>query len=66
LPRALSGSDLPGPELVAGVIADALEEEQPVLRRQVGADAEMVVAARESMSYEQFYATMRELLGLDW
>jgi NAD(P)-dependent dehydrogenase (short-subunit alcohol dehydrogenase family) len=63
----LSGRDEPpGPELVAAAIAEALEEEQPALRRPVGADAEMVVAARESMSYEQFYATMREMLGVDW
>ena len=27
-----------------------------MLRRPVGADAEMVVVVRESMSYEQFYA----------
>ena len=62
----LSGGDPPGPELVAAAIADALEAEEPVLRHPVGADAEMVVAARESMSYEQFIASMRDLLGLDW
>lgn len=62
----LSPGDPPGPELVAVAIADALEEDEPVLRRPVGADAEMVVAARESMTYEQFIASMRELLGLDW
>jgi NAD(P)-dependent dehydrogenase (short-subunit alcohol dehydrogenase family) len=63
----LSGDgELPGPELVAGAIADALEEDQPVLRHPVGADAEMVVAARDSMSYEQFISTMREMLGIDW
>jgi NAD(P)-dependent dehydrogenase (short-subunit alcohol dehydrogenase family) len=62
----LSGGDPPGPELVAAAIADALEDEEPVLRHPVGADAEMVVAARESMSYEQFVASMRDLLGLDW
>jgi NAD(P)-dependent dehydrogenase (short-subunit alcohol dehydrogenase family) len=56
----------PGPELVAGAIADALEEDPPVLRHPVGADAEMVIAARDSMSYEQFISTMREMLGLDW
>ena len=60
------GGELPGPELVAGAIADALEEDAPVLRHPVGADAEMVVAARDSMSYEQFYASLQELLGLNW
>jgi NAD(P)-dependent dehydrogenase (short-subunit alcohol dehydrogenase family) len=58
--------ELPGPELVAGAIADALEEDPPVLRHPVGADAEMVVAARDSMTYEQFISTMREMLGIDW
>jgi hypothetical protein len=63
----LSGDGaLPGPELVAGAIADALEEDAPVLRHPVGADAEMVVAARDSMGYEQFISTMREMLGIDW
>jgi len=62
----LAGGDPPGPELVAATIADALEAEEPTLRHPVGADAEMVVAARDSMSYEQFVASMRELLGLDW
>ena len=56
----------PGPELVAGAIADALEEDEPHLRHPVGPDAEMVVAVRDSMSYEEFIATMREFLGLDW
>ena len=60
------GGGRPGPELVAGAIAEALEAEAPLLRHPVGADAEMVVAARDSMSYEQFIATMREFLGLDW
>ena len=60
------GGPIPGPELVAGVIADSLEEDEPHLRHPVGADAEMVVAARDSMPYEQFISTMREFLGLDW
>jgi NAD(P)-dependent dehydrogenase (short-subunit alcohol dehydrogenase family) len=60
------GAAIPGPELVAGVIADALESDEVRLRYPVGADAEMVVAARDSMGYEQFISTMREMLGLDW
>jgi NAD(P)-dependent dehydrogenase (short-subunit alcohol dehydrogenase family) len=60
------GGQPPGPELVANAIADALEEDEPHLRHPVGADAEMVVAARDSMGYEQFITTMREFLGLDW
>jgi len=60
------GGDPPGPELVAGAIADALEQDTPRLRHPVGADAEMVVAARESMTYEDFYASMQQILALDW
>ena len=41
--QALRRRRAPGPELVAGAIADALEEDQPLLRHPVGADAEMVV-----------------------
>ena len=63
----LSGDGaLPGPELVAGAIADSLDESEPHLRHPVGADAEMIVAARDSMGYEQFISTMREFLGIDW
>jgi len=60
------GVEPPGPELVAAAIADALEQDAPKLRNPVGADAEMVVAARESMTYEDFYAAMQQLLGIDW
>jgi len=45
----LTGGDPPGPELVATAIADALEEDKPVLGRPVGADAEEVGAARGAM-----------------
>src|SRR5262249_54218954 len=47
----LQGDGPPGPELVAAAIADALEEEEPTLRHPVGADAEMIVGLRDSMSY---------------
>jgi NAD(P)-dependent dehydrogenase (short-subunit alcohol dehydrogenase family) len=56
----------PGPELVAAAIADALEEDDPKLRRPVGADAEMILSLRESMSYEEFVGTVRGTLGIDW
>ena len=38
-------------------------------RREVLDDldvVEMVVAARETMRYEQIYASMQDLLGIDW
>jgi len=55
-----------GPELVAVAIAEALEAEDPPLRHPVGADAEMIIGTRDSMPYEQFLATMKAFLGLDW
>jgi NAD(P)-dependent dehydrogenase (short-subunit alcohol dehydrogenase family) len=56
----------PGPELVASAIADALESETSPLRIPVGQDAELVAAAREGSSYEQFEAAMRAALQVDW
>jgi short-subunit dehydrogenase len=56
----------PGPELVASVIADALESNRRQLRWPVGNDAEMVAAARQGMSYDEFEAAMRQVLELDW
>ena len=64
----LSGDGDPqGPELVAVAIADALEaKDPPPLRHPVGADADMIIGTRDSMPYEQFLATMKAFLGLDW
>jgi NAD(P)-dependent dehydrogenase (short-subunit alcohol dehydrogenase family) len=63
----LGGSAPPGPEPVAVVIADALEsEDQARVRWPVGADAEMVLAVRASSTDEEFEATMRGTLGLEW
>jgi NAD(P)-dependent dehydrogenase (short-subunit alcohol dehydrogenase family) len=53
-------------DAVVQVIADAVESESPQLRYPVGADAEMVCAARASMSDEEFEAAMRATLGLEW
>jgi len=60
------GEPAPGPELVASVIADALETDRKQLRWPVGNDAAMVVAARQGMTYDEFEVAMREVLGLDW
>jgi NADP-dependent 3-hydroxy acid dehydrogenase YdfG len=56
----------PGPELVAGVIADVIEDDGAVLRHPVGDDAELVIGTRSSMEFEEFETTMRAVLGLDW
>jgi NAD(P)-dependent dehydrogenase (short-subunit alcohol dehydrogenase family) len=56
----------PGPELVASVIADAIESDRKQLRWPVGTDAELVAAARQGTSYDEFEAAMRQVLQLDW
>jgi short-subunit dehydrogenase len=61
-----AGEDPPGPELVATVIADALESDVKKLRWPVGNDAEMIAAARQGMSYDEFEAAMRQVLAIDW
>ena len=56
----------PGPELVAGVIADVIEDDGAVLRHPVGDDAQLVIGTRSQMEFEEFETTMRGVLGLDW
>ena len=63
---AASGGEPQHPDLVARVIADAIESGNSKRRWPAGADAEMIVGARESLGYEQFESTMREMLKLDW
>lgn len=60
------GQPVPGPELVASVIADALESDEHHLRWPVGSDAELIAAARQGASYDDFEAGMRKVLALDW
>jgi NAD(P)-dependent dehydrogenase (short-subunit alcohol dehydrogenase family) len=60
------GEPAPGPELVATKICDALEEESGPLRLPVGADAELIAASRQAASYDDFEATMRSYLQIDW
>jgi len=63
----LRGDDSPaGAEPVAQVIADAVEGTEDKLRWPVGADADMVLAARNSMDDATFEATMRQALELTW
>lgn len=56
----------PGPELVAQTIADAVEGKEQKLRWPVGDDAKLVIDVRTSMNDEDFEATMRQTLQLDW
>jgi NAD(P)-dependent dehydrogenase (short-subunit alcohol dehydrogenase family) len=64
----LMGTDAEQPtgEVVAQTIADAVEGRERKLRWLVGADAELVMAVRRQMNDEDFEATMREQLKLDW
>jgi NAD(P)-dependent dehydrogenase (short-subunit alcohol dehydrogenase family) len=60
------GQPVPGPELVASVIADALASDQHRLRWPVGSDAELISSARQGTSYDDFEAAMRQVLNLEW
>jgi NAD(P)-dependent dehydrogenase (short-subunit alcohol dehydrogenase family) len=60
------GEAASGPEPVAQVIADAVEGTEDKLRWPVGSDADMVLAARNSMDDATFEATMRGVLDLTW
>ena len=64
--RLRGDGDAPGPELVAGVIADVIEDPESVLRHPVGEDAHMVIGTRSQMEFEEFETTMRGVLGLTW
>jgi NAD(P)-dependent dehydrogenase (short-subunit alcohol dehydrogenase family) len=59
-------SGRPGPELVAAAIADAIEDPATPLRVPVGADAEMVLGARQQLDDTAFEAAMRHALDLTW
>ncbi len=55
----------PDAQLVADtIVAAATTDISPRLRWPVGTDAELVIAAKDSMSFEDFEAAMRDLL--DW
>jgi NAD(P)-dependent dehydrogenase (short-subunit alcohol dehydrogenase family) len=56
----------PGPELVAGAIADAIEDDATPLRVPVGADAEMVLGMRAQLDDARFESLMRATLDLTW
>jgi NAD(P)-dependent dehydrogenase (short-subunit alcohol dehydrogenase family) len=64
--RLVGPGGRPGPELVAGAVADAIEDPATPLRVEVGKDAAMVLELRRTLSDADFEATMREGLGLTW
>jgi NAD(P)-dependent dehydrogenase (short-subunit alcohol dehydrogenase family) len=64
--KLLGTDERPGPELVASVIADVIEADDPPVRVPVGNDAEMVYATRKALDDREFEATMRQVLDLKW
>jgi len=56
----------PGPELVAGAVADAIEDPTTPVRVEVGKDAALVLGLRRTLDDAAFESTMREALGLTW
>jgi NAD(P)-dependent dehydrogenase (short-subunit alcohol dehydrogenase family) len=62
----IQGGARPGPDLVAEAIAEAIEIETGTLRRRVGQDANLILAARSSLGDEEFEAAMRDVVGLTW
>ena len=54
------------PEMVARVIADAVESDDRKLVWPAGSDAEMTIGVREGVDYPKFEAAMREMMQLDW
>jgi hypothetical protein len=56
----------PGPELVAVAIRKAIEDPSTPLRVPVGADADMILAARSSLGDAEFESAMRTTLGMTW
>ncbi|HEY5164458.1 MAG TPA: SDR family NAD(P)-dependent oxidoreductase, partial [Acidimicrobiia bacterium] len=63
----LNGDGEPqGADVVAGIIADAVESTEARLRWPVGNDADLAISTKDSRSFEDFESTMRDLLGLAW
>ncbi|HEV2993099.1 MAG TPA: SDR family oxidoreductase [Acidimicrobiia bacterium] len=65
-PALIGDGPPPTAELVASVIADAIESTAPRLRWLVGPDAELAIGAKDSMPFEDFESSMRNLLGVTW
>jgi len=55
-----------GPEVVAKVIADAIDDDAGAWRRRVGDDANLILSARNTLGDEEFETAMRAFVGLTW
>jgi NAD(P)-dependent dehydrogenase (short-subunit alcohol dehydrogenase family) len=56
------GGEVPDPALVARTVADVVDDPQAPLRTPVGSDAELIVAARQSGTFEDYEVLMRSAL----
>jgi NAD(P)-dependent dehydrogenase (short-subunit alcohol dehydrogenase family) len=61
--KSLVSGEPADPQAVADAIYDAATDRSGVLRHPVGADADLVLGAKGSMSFEDFDATMRTVLN---
>ena len=62
----MTGPSLPGPEVVALAIANAIEDPATRFRVPVGQDAEMILGLRRSLDDQAFEDAMRKAVGLTW
>ena len=62
----LGRGSVPGPDVVAATIAEAIESDGSKWRWPVGDDAVLICGARDSMDVKTFEATMRETLQFHW
>lgn len=60
--KGLSGGGPTDPAVVARTVADVVEDPLAPLRTPVGADAELIVAARHGQSFEEYEVLMRSAL----
>ncbi len=60
--KGLSGDGPADPALVARTVADVIEDDAAPLRSPVGADAELIVAARHGHTFEEYEVLMRSAL----
>jgi NAD(P)-dependent dehydrogenase (short-subunit alcohol dehydrogenase family) len=61
--RTLASGEPADPQLVADAVVRAATERPGVLRHAIGRDADLVLGAKGSMSFEDFDAAMRAVLG---
>ena len=64
--REVITDEVPGPEVVAARIIEAIETDEPRLRWPAGDGAELVLAARAKSDDARWERLVRETMGLTW